>query len=255
MSICVLLEWMSILRISMFAVTLQTTNNGVCVSFQSRILTSPRLPINLSPPPFCKLMPKWCYKWCLKISPCRPASAVWRPIRCSPHTSVSRTHLREISNQPFSSQHLYKEHNISPIQPLVMSGHTLCTLLCWKRYCYVDSNFTYLISVVARHLHTGSLCVITTALERCTWKRPLVHAVAALQALVQSNVSMHALPHDPSFIILTLATFLKWRKMLQSALPLVSEKMCANECVCARFPTACGRYRRRMCVCMSACLV
>lgn len=41
---------------------------------------------------------------------------------------------------------------------------------------------------------------------------------------MQSNVSMHALPHDPSFIILTLATFLKWRKMLQSALPLVSEK-------------------------------
>ena len=31
-----------------------------------------------------------------------------------PHTSVSRVHLREISNQPFTSQHLYKEHNISP---------------------------------------------------------------------------------------------------------------------------------------------
>lgn len=45
-------------------------------------------------------------------------------------------------------------------------------------------------------------------------------------ALVQSNVSMHARAHDPSFIILTLATFLKWRKMLQSALPLVSENMC-----------------------------
>lgn len=46
------------------------------------------------------------------------------------------------------------------------------------------------------------------------------------EAPVQSNVSMHALPHDPSFIILTPATFLKWRKMLQSALPLVSENMC-----------------------------
>lgn len=60
----------------------------------------------------------------------------------------------------------------------------------------------------------------------------LVRAAAALAALVQSNVSMHALPHDPSFIILTLATFLKWRKMLQSALPLVSRKKKQKKKMC-----------------------
>lgn len=82
---------------------------------------------------------------------------------------------------------------------------------------------------MACNLHAGSICVITTALNNCAETiriRRFVHAVAALEALVQSNVSMHALPHDPSFIILTLATFLKWRKMLQSALPLVLENMC-----------------------------
>lgn len=84
--------------------------------------------------------------------------------------------------------------------------------------------------------------------------RPLL--VAALEALVQSNVSMHALPHDPSFIILTLATFLKWRKMLQSALPLVSEKYVRmSACVLRASWTARGRYKRGACVCPLLCIV
>lgn len=70
-----------------------------------------------------------------------------------------------------------------------------------------------LITVAAHHLHVS--VHVRAAVAAST---------ARLAALVQSNVSMHALPHDPSFIILTLATFLKWRKMLQSALPLVWEK-------------------------------
>ncbi len=80
---------------------------------------------------------------------------------------------------------------------------------------------------MACNLHGGPFCLTTTASKRRQnrLKAAFVHAVAALEALVQSNVSIHALPHDPSFIILTLATFLKWRKMLQSALPLVSENM------------------------------
>lgn len=102
-----------------------------------------------------------------------------------------------------------------------------------------------LIIAVACNLHVVPFCVTTTTaskLCRNHLKPALVGAVAALEALVQSNVSMHALPHDPSFIILTLATFLKWRKMLQSALPLVSEKICANECAArARRSTACER--------------
>lgn len=195
-------------------------------------------------------MPEWCYKWCLKISPRRPASAVWRPIRCSPHTSASRAHLREISNQPFTSQHLYKEHNISPIQPLVMSGHTPRAPVVFKMFSRVDGNSTLLITAVACNLHVDSFCVITRARTR-RWNRlkssvrprAAAAAAAALEALVQSNVSMHALPHDPSFIILTLATFLKWRKMLQSALPLVSENMCewVRVCRACALSTACRR--------------
>lgn len=174
-------------------------------------------------------MLKHCYKWCLKITQLQLASADWSTIRCSFLTSVSRTHLREISNQPFSSQHLYKEHNTSPFQPLIMSGHTQPLAFVLKMFCYVDGNFTRLITAVACNLHVDSFCVITTAWKQlCNHLKPvLVHT--ALQALVQSNVSMHALPHDPSFIILTLATFLKWRKMLQSALPLVSENVCEWE--------------------------
>lgn len=90
---------------------------------------------------------------------------------------------------------------------------------------------------MACNLHAASICATTTALNNGaeTVLNPVfVHAVAALEALVQPNVSMHALPHDPSFIILTLATFLKWRKMLQSALPLVSENMCEWVRVCLR---------------------
>lgn len=71
----------------MCAITPTTTNSTVCVSFQSRILTSPRHP-SIFPTPFCN----WCWNdvindvW--KYPPCCPASAVWRPIRCS-----FRTHL------------------------------------------------------------------------------------------------------------------------------------------------------------------
>lgn len=120
---------------------------------------------------------------------------------------MSRPHLQEISNQPLAAN--------------------TCIKVCRKQvrsrgrfprrakdaFLYADRTFTVLITVAARHLHVS--VHVRAAVAAST---------ARLAALVQSNVSMHALPHDPSFIILTLATFLKWRKMLQSALPLVWEK-------------------------------
>lgn len=111
---------------------------------------------------------------------------------------------------------------------------------------------------MACNLHVDSFCVITTASKqrRDRLNRALVRAVAALEALVQSNVSMHALPHDPSFIILTLATFLKWRKMLQSALPLVSENMHDRARVRvarARFQLPVEDKEGCVCMCVHAC--
>lgn len=111
--------------------------NRVCVSFQSRILTSPRHP-SIFLPPFCN----WCWNDVI--------NDVWKYPHAALHqqseglSDVLHTHLwavftsGKLAINLFISQHLYKEHNISPIQPLVMSGHTLCApvvlkmlLLCW----------------------------------------------------------------------------------------------------------------------------
>lgn len=98
------------------AVTLTTANSTVCVSFQSRILTSPRHP-SIFPPPFCN----WCWNDVI--------NDVWKYPHATLHqqseglSDVLHTHLWAVLTSGKLAINLLpantwiKEHNISPPHP------------------------------------------------------------------------------------------------------------------------------------------